>query len=662
MSLAAGTKLGPYEILALIGAGGMGEVYRARDTKLKRDVALKVLPEAFAKDPGRMARFQREAEVLASLNHPNIANIYGAEERALVMELVEGEPPKGPMPFEDAWKIALQIADALEYAHDKGVIHRDLKPANVKVTPEGVVKLLDFGLAKAFSETPDAGTADPENSRTITLGATVAGTVLGTAAYMSPEQAKGKKVDKRADIWSWGVVLYELLTGERMFKGGDATDTLAQVLTKEPPLERVPPQVHRLLGRCLEKDPKQRLRDIGEACHLLDEPAAVAPSISRRGWLATAALAPASAVLGFVAWKHYREEPPRVVKFSFLPPEKGIFPPDVPTMSVSPDGRHIVFETRADQRELWIRDLDTTLPRKLAVIEANIPELPIWSADSRRIVFFDGTKPKRIDVAGGPPLTIADTESAAPGSGSWNRDDVIIFGRLNSGLFRMPLAGSPEPLTELDKSRGETAHWAPWFLPDGRHFLYVAITADPEKSTIYIGNLESKTRKQVLPFGARTIYVNPGYLLFVRERALRAQPFDTGKLETTGDAVPLADQVYFSARFSGLGHFSASQNGVLAYTSGAAANGDSQLTWFNRAGTKLAVVGGPQYMGTVALSPDESTVAFARLDLQIAPGFRFDISTRDLVRGGSEGRLTSTGNNMYPVWSADGAYSNGFST
>src|SRR6516225_4086365 len=217
MELATGTRLGPYEIIAPIGAGGMGEVYRARDTKLKRDVALKVLPEAFAKDPGRMLRFQREAEVLASLNHPNIAHIYGVEERALVMELVEGESPKGPLPFDDAWKIAVQIAGALEYAHEKGVIHRDLKPANVKVTPDGVVKLLDFGLAKVFSETPDLFNADSENSPTVTLGGTVAGTVLGTAAYMSPEQAKGKRVDKRADIWSWGVVVYELLTGEQMF-------------------------------------------------------------------------------------------------------------------------------------------------------------------------------------------------------------------------------------------------------------------------------------------------------------------------------------------------------------------------------------------------------------------------------------------------------------
>ena len=256
MPLSAGDKLGPYEILAPIGKGGMGEVYRARDTKLKRDVALKVLPEAFAGNADRMARFQREAEVLASLNHPNIAHIYGVEERALVMELVEGESPKGPLPFEDAWNIAMQIAGALEYAHERGVIHRDLKPANVRVTPDGVVKLLDFGLAKAFST--DTGEAQSEapvtDSLTLTLP-TVAGLILGTAAYMAPEQARGKRVDKCADIWSWGVVLYELLTGERMFQGEDAAETLAAVINKQPELERVPVKVRRLLGECLQKDP-----------------------------------------------------------------------------------------------------------------------------------------------------------------------------------------------------------------------------------------------------------------------------------------------------------------------------------------------------------------------------------------------------------------------
>src|SRR5579884_1674067 len=258
MPLAAGTLLGTYEIVAPIGFGGMGEVYRARDTKLKRDVALKVLPEGFAGDTGRMMRFQREAEVLASLNHPNIAHLYGVEERALVMELVEGESPKGPMSWGDAWKIAAQIADALSYAHEAGVVHRDLKPGNLKVTPDGIVKVLDFGLAKAFSDVPDAAPHDPENSPTITVGATAVGTILGTAGYMSPEQARGKKVDKRADIWAFGVVLYELLTGNRLFQGEGATDTLGAVIHKEPDLSAAPEKARPLLAACLEKDPKKR--------------------------------------------------------------------------------------------------------------------------------------------------------------------------------------------------------------------------------------------------------------------------------------------------------------------------------------------------------------------------------------------------------------------
>ena len=273
MPLSAGTKLGPHEIVAPIGAGGAGEVYRARDTKLKRDVAIKVLPEAFAQDPDRMVRFQREAELLGSLNHPNIAHIYGIEERALVMELVEGESPKGPMPFEEAWKIALQIAEALCYAHEKGVVHRDLKPANIKVTPDGAVKLLDFGLAKAFSGTPDSVTMDPTNSPTQTLGTTVAGVILGTAAYMSPEQARGKHVDRRADIWAFGVVLYELLTGKQLFQGEDLTDTLASVVKVQPDLSAAPDQARRVLQACLEKDPKKRLRDIGDVQYLVGSPA-----------------------------------------------------------------------------------------------------------------------------------------------------------------------------------------------------------------------------------------------------------------------------------------------------------------------------------------------------------------------------------------------------
>jgi len=362
MSLSAGTRLGQYEILAPIGAGGMGEVYRARDTKLKRDVAIKVLPDTFASEPERMARFQREAEVLASLNHPNIAQIYGVEEHALVMELVEGGSPRGPMSFDDTWHIASQIASALEYAHDKGVVHRDLKPANIKITPDGVVKLLDFGLAKAF--TGQTASANPENSPTLTMGATQLGVLLGTAAYMSPEQARGKNADKRADIWAFGVVLYELLTGERLFKGDEVTDTLAQVLTREPDLERLPPQARRLLRRCLEKDPKQRLRDIGEARFLVED-ALSSPGVvkttdegrRKRLWLASGVLA---LLIGFSAWVsfvHFRETPPApepVRRLQITFPDKMTYT-GAGAFSVSPDGRKVVFvATTSGMSRLWL--------------------------------------------------------------------------------------------------------------------------------------------------------------------------------------------------------------------------------------------------------------------------------------------------------------------
>jgi serine/threonine-protein kinase len=438
--LAAGERLGPYEILAPIGAGGMGEVYRARDTKLKRDVALKVLPEVFARDPGRMARFQREAEVLASLNHPNIAHIYGVEERALVMELVEGESPKGPLPFDDAWKIALQIADALEYAHERGVIHRDLKPANVKVTPDGVVKLLDFGLAKAFSETPDAGSTDPENSPTITLGATVAGTVLGTAAYMSPEQAKGKKVDKRADIWSWGVVLYELLTGERLFKGSDTTDTLAQVLTKEPPLERVPQQARRLLSECLQKDPKQRLRDIGDARRLLAEETVTAPSRSRLGFAIAAAMTIIAAGLGWIAWRATLPVERPLMQLSVeLGPDANLALGAGGSIALSSDGTLLALTVRgADgQPHLATRRIDQGQLNVLAGTEG--AQGPFFSPDGRWIGFAVAGALKKISAQGGAAVPLWNAYGIG---GSWGDDgNIIAVLGIMGGLSRIPEAG-----------------------------------------------------------------------------------------------------------------------------------------------------------------------------------------------------------------------------
>ena len=519
-----------------------------------------------------------------------------------------------------------------------------------------MVKLLDFGLAKAFSagETPSA---NPDNSPTLTMGGTNLGVILGTAAYMAPEQAKGKKVDKRADIWSWGVVLCELLTGERMFQGEDGAETLAAVIHKQPDLERVPAKVRRALAECLQKDPRSRLRDIGDAKRLLEQAPVTVSSGSRLRMVGTlaAALVIMCVALALIAWKHFQEEPLQVTKLSFPPPQKGSFPPALPTMAVSPDGRRVAFEAIVEgKRGLWVRDLNDSSPRMLAAIESN-PELPFWAPDSRRLGFFDGSKLKRIDVTGGPAVTIADAGASAPGSGAWNQDDVILFGTLNTPLLsRVPAAGgTPAPVTELDKARNETGHWAPWFLPDGRHFLYFALASDPEKNGVYVGDLASKARKQVIGFGTRAIYVNPGYLLYLRDRTLMAQPFDTRKLKTTGEPFPIAEQVDLinAVQAGPLGHFSASQNGTLMYTTGGE-GGNVQLTWFDRTGKKLDTAGAAGDLQQFSLSPDGTTIAFTRRDEQTG---RYHIWTRDLVHS-SESRLTFMGGNGFPVWSADGRH------
>jgi Tol biopolymer transport system component len=432
---------------------------------------------------------------------------------------------------------------------------------------------------------------------------------------------------------------------------------LAQVLTKEPDLSKVPARVRRLLGRCLEKDPKKRLRDIGDAHDLLDEAPVAAPTVSRRGWLAAAALAPASAGLGIYAWSHFREEAPHVAKLFFPPPEKGMFEPRIPTIAVSPDGRRVAFVPQIKGSEtLWVRDLEDPAPRLLSSVESGFSGSPFWAPDSRRLGFFDGSKLMTIDVTGGPALTIADTGLDSPGSGSWNQDDVILFNTLGTPVIsRISVAGgTPAPVTEIDKSRTEIVHWAPWFLPDGRHFLYMTNTSDAGKSRVWVGDLASKRRKQVLGFATRAIYVSPGYLLYVRDRTLMAQPFDTGKLETTGEAVTLVEQADTFAPNPTfvLGHFSASQNGVLMYTSGGG-SGNVQLTWFDRLGTKRGTVGAPGFLLGFSLSPNGTTVAYTRQD---SPNTLTDIYTYDLLHG-SESKLTFAGNNQFPVWSQpDGKY------
>ena len=677
MALSPGTRLGPYEVLAPLGAGGMGEVYRARDTRLGREAALKVLPDIFAKDAERMARFEREAQVLASLNHPNIATLYGIEEsgetRALAMELVEGTTlaeriSAGAIPIEEALPIAKQIAEALEYAHEKGIIHRDLKPANVKVTPEGVVKVLDFGLAKALDDEPAAGNIN--NSPTMSLAATRLGVILGTAGYMSPEQASGKPADKRSDIWSFGVLLWEMLAGKRLFHGETVSHTLADVLRAEidwkPLPAETPAAIRDLLRRCLDRDGKARLRDIGEARIAIQKylanpaaalspvdsgPSAAPPSPRLRPAWAIAALA--TLALAALAVVHFREASPEpvAVRFQIPEPEKAYFGP---RLALSPDGRRLAFTAAATggRMMVWVRSLDTLEARALPGTDGDDLAALFWSPDSRFIGFWANGKLKKIEASGGPPQTLCDV-STAPG-GTWNRDGVILFGRNTGGLWRVPAdGGTPAPVTTLDTSRQEIFHTWPQFLPDGRHFIYIARSNQPENSAIYAGSLDSKDRKRLVGSSFSAAYApspnaEKGHLLFLREAALMAQPFDAGRLDLSGEAFPVAEQVgaVLSQAF-----FSVSGSGAVAYRKGVSGR-STHLLWFDRDGKSLGEVGPPGAFNDVALSPDGKRVAVSRFDLL---SNNADIWLLDLARNGAATRFTfDPGIERDPVWSPDG--------
>lgn len=642
MSLTPGERIGAYEVIAPIGAGGMGEVYRARDTTLKRDVALKLLPELFAQDPGRLARFQREAEVLASLNHSNIAHIYGVAEsentRALVMELAEGESPKGPMPLEDAWKTMAQIAEALEYAHEKGVVHRDLKPANIKVTPDGVVKLLDFGLAKAFTGTPQAGPHDPENSPTITMGATVAGTILGTAAYMSPEQARGRNVDKRADIWTFGVVLYELLTGVRLFAGGDAMETLGAVIHKEPDLSAVPEKARPLLRACLEKDPKKRLRDIGDAPRLLSQSAA--PAAARGGfnwgWAAAGVLGIAAAALALV---HSGGTSPAadVMRFTVSLPSSVV--PGF--LAISPDGRKLAIGTAfLGKSTMYVRTMDSTEAVSLEGTE--LARSPFWSPDSRFIGFFAPEKLKTIPAAGGPATTLCGDTGLA-GGGTWSRAGVILFAG-DGKLRRVNAAGGECAAVDL----GGLEVTMPQFLPDGNHFLFLGEKGgDADSEGLYLASLDGMKPRKILNGRSSGLYAapvlgkGPAHLLFLRGASLMAQAFDAEKLEPIGDPVAIPAQGSMSDSPPQVAA-SVSSNGTLVYLNGVQVR--QQLTWFDRSGKELATLGQAASRGGVALSPD-GTRALAG---------EGGLAMYDLIRNLHSSVTPSDQPGRAGVWSPDG--------
>jgi serine/threonine protein kinase len=657
MTVAPGTRFGCYDVLAPLGAGGMGEVYRARDLTLKRDVALKLLPPSFVNNADRMARFQREAEVLASLNHPNIAHIFGIVEsgeiRALAMELAEGESPRGPMPFEDAWKIASQIAEALSYAHDHGVIHRDLKPANVKVTPEGTVKLLDFGLAKAVTPerevSPGSNQAD---SPTITVGATEAGVILGTAAYMSPEQARGKQVDKRADIWAFGVLLYELLTGMHPFEGEDIGQTLAAVITQEPDLDRVPARTRELLRSCLEKDPKRRLRDIGDAARLLAVPPYLPVRRPRRilPWIPGAVLL---LVMGTAAgWLlHTRLAPePQVLRLEIQPPEGGRFASDAMAsgLAMSPDGSRLAFVASGKDgiNRLWVRTLSGGPVQQLSGTDD--ARYPFWSPDGNTIAFFNAKTLMRIDLNGSALQAITDTSSGR--GGVWLPDGRIVFGSYGTPLRIVPAAGGAStPL--VAGAEGWRGQLWPQALPGGRLMYFEQHSGDRGENAVFVVSLDKpRVTSRLMSVTECPLYIPSGprldYLLSQRGSAMVAQAIDRATLQLRGTATVIADPVS-SGGIEGQIYATASKQGPLVYSSVPRL---TQFTWFDRAGRALGTVGVPggYHFGPFRISPNGRTIA-AAID---RPGGA-QMGLLEVERGVFNGFPITAGNNSFPAWAPD---------
>jgi serine/threonine protein kinase/Tol biopolymer transport system component len=674
MTLPPGSSLGPYEVVGAIGAGGMGEVYRARDTKLGREVALKVLPEEFAADAERMARFEREAKVLASLNHPNIASIYGFEDssgagtpaRALVMELVEGPTladliTRGLIPLDEALPIAKQIADGLEYAHERGIVHRDLKPANVKITPDGAVELLDFGLAKALEG--DAVAKDPSSSPTMSRLATQAGIILGTAAYMAPEQAKGKPVDRRADIWAFGCVLYEMLTGKKPFDGETVTDILASVVKSEPDWNALPADVslriRELLERCLVKDPRRRLRDIGDARITLEETASGAGVDSGRplpGSGGGTRRAPLRAVpwaiagisiclAAFAGWwvgnRNVAPPPQRFPVLSFIPPPANTtfhdFGFSAGPVVVSPDGKRLAFSATDSNgvTKLYVRPLASDEAQTISGTKG--ASIPFWSPDGRSLGFVADEKLKTVNLANGNVEVLADAfEDTCADDGAWSPDGTILFtpqgctGPIDSISAS---GGKPRPVTKLEG--GDNGDTSPAFLPDNRHFIY---SSSADSGSIWMGSLGSSEQKLILKDAGSPEYAD-GHLLFTRDNRVFAQPFDpaTGKL--SGEVIPLARALSYSA-----------SNGVLAFQGGTM---EGRLEWFDRSGNPLGSVGPAAVYDSVKISPDGTHI--------LAEVAQPQSNSSDLwsypAAGGPGMRLTfGPGRKDFGAWSPDGKY------
>jgi eukaryotic-like serine/threonine-protein kinase len=665
-----GSRLGSYEVLAKLGEGGMGEVYRARDTKLHRDVALKLLPASFADDADRLARFDREAKTLASLNHPHIAQIYGLEEssgvRALVMELVEGEDlaqriARGPIALDEALGIATQIADALEAAHEQGIIHRDLKPANIKIRPDGGVKVLDFGLAK-IGEASGGGRAsadDLANSPTFTVAATQVGIIVGTAGYMAPEQARGKAIDKRTDIWAFGCVLYEMLTGTPPFEGETVTDVLAAIVEREPEWTALPPgtppHVRRVLERCLQKDRRNRLRDIGDARLELEagvrEPKASSSLASshRRGrvvWTALACVAFSAAAAGST-WLLTRPTPPRVVRTAIVTPEGA-------SLSLSRVGRNLIITPDGDRvvyvgnRQLFVRSLDRFEVTDIPI--ATEGRAPFSSPDGRWIGFFDDVSGlRRVPIGGGPAMPIAPTEGAARGA-TWGADDTVVFATdAPTGLLRVPAGGGePVVLTTPDQGRGEADHVWPEFVPGRDAVLYTIKQAGgaADSGQIAILDLRTGTSKVILTGGSHAQYLSTGHLVYAASGRLLAAPFDLDTLQA-GTPVPVLDEVTVSPY--GAVALSVSRTGTAVYVPRRGmAGGERALVWVDRAGREEPIAAPVRLYAYPRISPDGTRAAIDIRD-QENDLWMWDFSRQTLTR-----LTTHSALDIYPVWSRDG--------
>jgi eukaryotic-like serine/threonine-protein kinase len=671
MPVIEGTHLGPYEILSPLGAGGMGEVYRARDTRLGRDVAVKVLPASFSSDKDRLHRFEQEACAAGALNHPNILSIHdiGTHDGApyVVSELLEGETLRRRLsgtvlPQRRAIDYALQFAHGLAAAHEKGIIHRDLKPENIFITRDGRVKILDFGLAKLIQANSNECQTDIPTRRVDTDP----GVVMGTVGYMSPEQVRGQNVDHRSDIFAFGAIVYEMLSGQRAFRGDSPVDTMSAILKEEPPdlsatNHYVSPALERLVDHCLEKNPEERFhsaRDLAFALEALSAssvastetvtlPALPSRRVSRReliSWSVAALFLLATLTLSILYF--LRPSPPQkmVSRFHVYPPQKGNFGGAVDF--ISPDGRKLIFNvTGANGRiQIWIRSIDSLEAQPIPGTEGG--QQAFWSPDGRFIAFFSTGKLKKVDVTGGGAQTLADAQGNR--GGTWNRDGVILFAPdLRGALYRVSSSGGAvTPVTKVDAALNQSGHYWPRFLPDGQHFIYLARSSKKENSGIYVGSLDSPESKLLVQSDAGAMYAL-GYLLFLRDRSLMAQPFDPEKLQLFGEPSLIAEEVGYNSQ-NGRSFFCVSDNGVLVYRAGILAR--TQLTWVDRTGKQLGSVGTPEILLSPVLSPEEKKVAVVRADLSAGS----DIWVTDIARQTSSRLTFDPAVESNAVWSPDG--------